>query len=160
MKKIVLLLGVVGLLAASCSVSKVSREKRNLLSGTWILDDVSYENNTGNFSAILFNDAQDLCFEGSNWFFRDNNSTGRYTIAPSSLCNGGDRYIRWSVVDRDENYTSQLQFKFIDAKNKDIAGGLGYRLNIASLSPTEMTLKSNNQVDGEQVTIVYNFTKK
>jgi hypothetical protein len=160
MKKIIVLFGAIGLLLASCSVSKVAREKRNLLSGTWILEDVSYENNTGNFSAIIFNDAKDICFEGSEWFFRDNNSTGRYTIAPSSLCNGGDRYIRWSVIDRDENYTSQLQFKFIDAKNKDISGGLGYRLNIASLSPSEMTLKSNNQVDGESVAIVYNFTKK
>ncbi|MBD1261354.1 lipocalin family protein [Maribacter polysiphoniae] len=160
MKKIVVLFGIVGLLMTSCSVSKVAREKRNLLSGTWILEDVSYENNTGNFSSILFNDAKDICFEGSNWFFRDNNSTGRYTIAPSTLCNGGDRYIRWSVVDRDENYTSQLQFKFIDAKNKDIDGGLGYRLNIDTLTPTEMILKSNNQVDGEQVTIVYQFTKK
>ena len=160
MKKTFLLLGVVFMLASSCSVSKAAREKRNLLSGTWILEDVSYENNTGNFSSTLFNDAKDICFEGSNWFFRDNNSTGRYTIAPSSLCNGGDRYIRWSVVDREENYSSQLQFKFIDAKNKDISGGLGYRLNIASLSNTEMTLKSNNQVDGENVTIVYKFNKK
>ncbi len=155
-----LLLGAVCILVSSCSVSKVAREKRNLLSGTWLLEDVSYENNTGNFSATLFNDAKDICFEGSNWFFRDNNSTGRYTIASSSLCNGGDRYIRWSVVDREENYTSQLQFKFIDAKNKDISGGLGYRLNIASLSNTEMTLKSINQVDGENVTIVYKFNKK
>lgn len=160
MRKMFLLLGAVLILVTSCSVSKGARDNRNLLSGTWILNDVSYENNTGNFSATLFNDAQDICFEGSNWFFRDNNSTGRYTIAPSSLCNGGDRYIRWSVVDREENYTSQLQFKFIDAKNKDISGGLGYRLNIASLTTTDMTLKSNNQVDGETVTIVYKFTKK
>ncbi|MGB5498970.1 MAG: lipocalin family protein [Maribacter sp.] len=160
MRKLFLLLGAVLILVTSCSVSKGARDNRNLLSGTWILNDVSYENNTGNFSATLFNDAQDICFEGSNWFFRDNNSTGRYTIAPSSLCNGGDRYIRWSVVDREENYTSQLQFKFIDAKNKDISGGLGYRLNIASLTTTDMTLKSNNQVDGETVTIVYKFTKK
>lgn len=148
------------LLATSCSVSKATHQKRNLLSGTWILNAISYENNSGNFSAVLFNDAQDICFEGSNWFFRDNNSTGRYTLKASSLCAGGDRYIRWSVVDREESSNSQLQFKMIDAKNKDIAGAVGYRLNIASLTATEMTLKSNNQIDGETVTIVYNFTKK
>lgn len=160
MKKIFLLLGAVCMLTTSCSVSKAVYKKRNLLSGTWILNDVSYENNTSNFKATLFNDAEDICFEGSNWFFRDNNSTGRYTIAPSTLCQAGDRYIRWSVVDREENYTSQLQFKFIDERNKDIAGGLGYRLNITALTDQEMTLKSNNKVDGETVTIVYNFTKK
>jgi len=160
MKNRFLLLGAFLILATSCSVSKVAREKRNLLSGTWTLDDVSYENNTGHFKATIFNDAEDICFEGSNWFFRDNNSTGRYTIAPSSRCTAGDRFIRWSVVDREENYTSQLQFKFIDEKLKDISGGLGYRLNIANLTATDMTLKSNNQIDGETVTIVYKFTKK
>ncbi|MBT8299236.1 MAG: lipocalin family protein [Maribacter sp.] len=160
MKKMFLLLGAVCLLVSSCSVTKVAREKRNLLNGTWTLEDISYENNTGNFSSTLFNDAKDICFEGSTWFFRNNNSTGSYAIAPSSLCNGGDRFIRWSVVDRAENYSSQLQFKFTDEKFKDISGGLGYRLNIASLSASEMTLKSNNNVDGETVTIVYKFTKQ
>ncbi|MGI9550090.1 MAG: lipocalin family protein, partial [Aurantibacter sp.] len=135
-------------------------EKRNQLSGTWSLNDISYENLEGKFTSVLFNDADETCFEGSEWFFRDNNSTGRYTIAPSADCNGGDRYIRWSVVDRAESYSSQLQFKLIDANNKDISGGLGYRLNIASLTAQEMTLKSNAKVDDEVVTLVYKFTKK
>lgn len=160
MKKIVVFVGLAALLMSSCSISKAVRDQRNLLSGTWILEDVSYGNNTGNFSSVLFHDAQDICFEDSTWFFRDNNSTGRYTISPSSLCNGGDRYLRWSVVDRADGYTAQLQFKFIDAQNNDIDGGLGYRLDIASLTPTAMILKSNNQVDGEPITIVYRFTKK
>ncbi len=148
------------MLTASCSVSKDARGKRNLLSGTWTLNDVSYENATGNFKSVLFNDAEDICFEGSEWFFRDNNSTGRYTIAPSTLCNGGDRFIRWSVVEPSANYSSQLQFKMIDEKNKDISGGLGYRLNITNLTENEMTLKSNATVDGKVVNIVYSFTKK
>lgn len=148
------------MLITSCSVSKNARGKRNLLSGTWTLNDVSYENASGNFKSVLFNDADDICFEGSEWFFRDNNSTGHYTIAPSTLCNGGDRFIRWSVVEREENYTSQLQFKMIDEKNKDISGGLGYRLNISNLTANEMTLKSNATVDGKVVNVVYSFTKK
>lgn len=160
MKKVIALTGVFAILLASCSISKDARSKRNLLSGTWSLNDVSFENNTGNFKAVLFNDVEDICLEGSEWFFRDNNSTGRYTISPSTLCNGGDRYIRWSVVERAENYNSQLQFKFIDEKNKDISGGLGYRLTIENLTENTMTLKSNVQVDGAPVTVVYSFTKK
>lgn len=148
------------IVVSSCSVSKNARSQRNLLSGTWTLNDISYENATGNFKSTIFNDAEDICFEGSDWFFRDNNSTGRYTIAPSTLCNGGDRYIRWSVIEPQANYTSQLQFKMIDDKNKDIAGGLGYRLNIISLTAEAMTLKSNATVDGQVVNIVYTFNKK
>ena len=160
MKKHFLTCIAAAMLIASCSVSKDARGKRNLLSGTWTLNDISYENASGNFKSTIFNDAEDICFEGSEWFFRDNNSTGRYTIAPSTLCNGGDRYIRWSVAEREENYTSQLQFKRIDEKNKDISGGLGYRLNITNLTGNEMTLKSNSTVDGKVVNVVYSFTKK
>ena len=154
------LMGIVLLLCcASCTVSKSARTQRNLFSGTWNLDNIRYENNSGSFQALLFGDAKDICFEDSEWFFRDNNSTGRYTITGGSLCQGGDRYFRWSVVEPTQNYSSQLQFKFIDENNKDITGQ-GYRLNISNLIETQMVLRSNANVDGETVTIVYEFSKK
>ncbi len=157
MKKSILVVVVFALMASSCSVSKAARAQRNLLSGSWTLNNISYENNAGNFQATLFNDAKDICFEGSGWFFRDNNSTGRYTINQSTLCTGGDRFIRWSVVDGSPN---QLQFKFIDEKLKDISGGTGYKLNITELTVQSMTLKSNVTVEGERITVVYEFTKR
>ncbi|MEM8927447.1 MAG: lipocalin family protein [Bacteroidota bacterium] len=159
-KKKLLLLIVPALLLVSCTTTKSVRSQRNLFSGTWALDNIRYENNTGNFQAVLFNDAKDICFEGSEWFFRDNNSTGRYTIKQGSLCTGGIRRIRWSVIEPQQNYGSQLQFKFIDDNYKDISGGIGYRLNITSLSEQQMVLKSNAEVDGELVTIVYEFSRK
>lgn len=159
-KKAFFVVAAFGLLLMSCSVSKSARTQRNLFSGSWTLDDISYENNTGTFKSTIFNDAEDICFEGSDWFFRDNNSTGRYTISQSSLCQGGDRFFRWSVVEPAQNYSSQLQFKFIDEKRKDISGGFGYRLNISSLTEQAMTLRSNVSVDGQPVTIVYQFSKK
>lgn len=143
-----------------CSVSKSVRNQQNLISGSWTLENIKYENNTGAFNAVLFNDASAVCFEGSDWFFRDNNSTGRYTIQQGSLCEGGDRFIRWSVVERPENYKAQLQFKFIDEKFKDLDAGRGYRLEISELSAAEMILKSNVSVDGSPITIVYEFSKK
>jgi hypothetical protein len=145
---------------SACSVSKSVRDQRNLISGSWTLENIKYENNTGTFNALLFNDASAVCFEGSDWFFRDNNSTGRYTIKAGSLCEGGDRFIRWSVVERPENYKPQLQFKFIDEKFRDLDAGLGYRLEISSLTAGEMTLRSNVSVDGSPVTVVYEFIKK
>ncbi|WP_420399755.1 lipocalin family protein [Flagellimonas sp.] len=159
-RKSLIFMALAGLMFSSCSVSKSARTQRNLFSGSWTLDNISYENNTGNFKSVIFNDAEDICFEGSDWFFRDNNSTGRYTISQSSLCQGGDRFFRWSVVEPSQNYSSQFQFKFIDENRKDISGGVGYRLNIASLSEQAMVLKSNVSVEGELVTIVYEFSKK
>ena len=152
--------GLLLLIIISCSISKSVREQRNLISGSWTLENISYENNQGNFKAQLFGDADAVCFEGSDWYFRDNNSTGRYTIDQGSLCSGGDRFIRWSVIERPETYTSELQFKFIDDKRKDISGGTGYRLKISQLSDAQMTLRSDVNVNGEAVTVVYEFTKK
>jgi hypothetical protein len=146
-------------LLQSCSITKEVRSQRNLLSGTWILDEITYENNTGTFQATLFDDADAICFEGSQWFFRDNNSTGRYTLKQGSLCSGGDRLIRWSVIERSENYKSQFQFKFIDEKKKDIAGGMGYRLTIEELTETQLQMSDNLQVEGAPFRIIYNFTK-
>jgi len=160
MKKTFFALAALLIFGASCKAPKAALEKRKLIDGTWTLEDVSYENASGNFKSTLFNDAEDICFEDSEWFFRNNNSTGKYAIASSTLCNGGDRWIRWSVVDNPENYSSQLQFKMIDENYKDISGGLGYRLNITSLTEQQMTLKSNATVDGEVVNIVYKFNKK
>ena len=147
------------LFLASCGTTKSARTQRNLFSGTWSLDNIDYENNTGAFSSIIFGDAKDICFEGSQWFFRDNNSTGRYTINAGSLCQGGDRFFRWSVVEPADRL-SQLQFKFIDEKRKDVSGGRGFRLDIANLNEQNMVLKSRVTVDGEPVTIVYEFTRK
>ncbi|SRR6056297_2667076 len=160
MKKLILLICACAISFSSCSISKDVRAKRNLISGSWILNDVSFANNTGNFKAVLFNDVEDICLEGSDWFFRDNNSTGRYTISPSTLCNDGDRFIRWSVVEREDNNSSQLQFKFIDEKLKDISGGVGYRLTIENLTEQAMRLSSNVMVDGSSVSVVYEFSKK
>jgi hypothetical protein len=160
MKKMIFLLSACAMTFSSCSVSKEARAKRNIVSGSWILNDVSFANNTGNFKAVLFNDVEDICLEGSDWFFRDNNSTGRYTISPSTLCSGGDRFIRWSVVEREDNNSSQLQFKFIDEKLKDISGGAGYRLTIEDLTEQAMRLSSNVMVAGSSVSVVYEFSRK
>lgn len=159
LKKLFLLLVSASFLITSCSISKGARQDRNLLSGTWILNNISYENNTGKFKSVIFNDADDICFQGSDWFFRDNNSTARYTLRSGDGCRGGDRFIRWSVIERP-GQSNQLQFKFIDEKLKDISGGLGYRLDIASLMDQSMTLKSNVTVGGEPITVVYQFSKK
>lgn len=154
----------IGLLAAiallqGCSISRAVHQQRNLLSGTWTLTDVRYANTTGAFQATLFGDADAICFEDSEWFFRDNNSTGRYTIAQGSLCQGGDRFFRWSIDDRSENYKNTFQFKFIDEKRKDLTGQ-GYRLIIDQLTESDMQLSHIVQSANGPVTIQYFFSKK
>ncbi len=156
LKKLILFFGVSILLATSCSISKGARVDRNVLNGNWTLSRITYEGNEGEFKSVIFNDAEDTCFEGSNWFFRHNNSTGTYSL--NNSCGGATRFIRWSVVERPGT-NNQLQFKFTDDNYKDISGGLGYRLDITSLGEQNMTLKSKVSVEGEPITLVYQFYK-
>ncbi|HET8735657.1 MAG TPA: lipocalin family protein, partial [Pricia sp.] len=141
-----------------CSMSKQVREDRKVIDGTWTLENVSYEGSEGTFKARLFNDAEAVCFEGSTWFFRNNNSTGSYTIPSGSLCSGGKRNIRWSMVEK-QGGGEQLQFKYIDEKKNDINGNTGYRLDLVSLTQSGMTLESDVTVEGNPVSVVYEFSR-
>ena len=159
MRQKIAMLFALGFLLFSCSISKAVREERKTVNGTWTLENVGYEENEGSFKSILFNDAKAVCFEGSTWFFLNNNSTGNYNLKNSSICSGGQRNIRWSIVENDGG-NNQLQFKFIDEKKKDIYGRTGYRFDIVSLSLSEMTLKSKVTVDGSPISVVYEFVKQ
>lgn len=150
------------ILLVSCKTSEATKvqstkgtaDQQKMLNGPWILNTVTYEGNEGKFSSVLFNDADATCFENSEWYFRNNNNTGSYILASSDNCSGGERFFRWSILS-----TGQFQFKSIDSKYKDTSGGLGYRLDIASLDTSQMVLKSRVNVEGEPITIVYSFTK-
>lgn len=158
MSKLSLAILILSLAFFSCSISKEIREDRKIVDGTWTLDNVGYEGNEGNFKAQLFDDAEAVCFEGSTWFFRNNNSTGNYSIPPGSLCSGGERNIRWSIIE-SAGGGEQLQFKYIDDKKNDIYGRTGYRLDVVSLDSSQMTLKSNVSVDGSPVSVIYEFSR-
>ncbi|MGS2764474.1 lipocalin family protein [Sinomicrobium sp. M5D2P9] len=157
-KNRVTLILLIVLVASSCSLSKVNKEYRGAIVGNWILNDVTYTGSSGNFKSVLFNDVSDDCFKGSQWFFRNSNSTGSYTINPGAECMEGARNIRWSVLEKGEG-ASQLQFKFIDEKRNDVSGGYGYRLDIVTLNQQQMTLQTNTTVEGEPITVVYNFSR-
>ncbi|RAV29303.1 lipocalin-like domain-containing protein [Sinomicrobium soli] len=154
----VILILFVAVMAGSCSLSKANKEYRGAIVGNWILNDVTYTGSSGNFKSVLFNDVSDACFKGSQWFFRNSNSTGSYTINPGADCMEGARNIRWSVYEKGET-GNQLQFKFIDEKRNDVSGGYGYRLDIVSLDQQQMTLQTQTTVEGEPITVVYHFSR-
>ncbi len=159
MKKMYLILMIgAAMVVQSCSLSKSVQEKRGTINGYWTLTDINFENAPGQYEATLFNDQRDICFEGSQWFFRSNNSTGWYEVKSSSICNADKKYIRWSVLDNTGG-PDQLQFKFTDEKFKDISGGVGYRFHIETLTSQEMVLKSSAPVGDGSVVIVYTFHK-
>jgi hypothetical protein len=142
----------------SSNLGKENKGLRSSLDGTWSLDKVSYESE-GYFKSVLFEDADSKCFNGSEWFFRSNNSTGTYTLYDAD-CNPGIRYIRWSIQNDANGNPSTFTFKFTDEKKKDLYGGVGYAFNIRSITANSMVLGSMENAGGDSVGMVFEFSKK
>ncbi|QLE02617.1 lipocalin family protein [Galbibacter sp. BG1] len=157
--KLYILLLAVTVTLTSCGLSKDNKDSRKSLDGTWQLTNIDYQNNPGYYKSVLFNDVSAKCFEGSEWFFRSNNSTGYYNIQAPGECAPGQRNIRWSIQDDANGNPTKFQFKFIDEKKNDISGGYGYVFQINSLSPQQMVISADAPVGSENVTVVYEFTK-
>ncbi len=152
-----ILLAFIGVSLTGCSLSKMNKTYRKNINGSWTLVNVDYKNNSGLFKSIVFNDTEAICFEGSAWFFRNNNSTGSYAISKPGNCINGIRTIRWSVYE-PETGGYQLQFKFLDEKKKAVSP-YGYRLTVVKLDDQTMILESKNTVDGKPVSLFFEFTR-
>lgn len=149
-------MAVVAFLSFSCSLTKENKLYRSHIKGTWQLTEVAYSGAKGQFSSVLFKDAEEKCFERSEWYFNSNNSTGYYNIIKGQDCTPGQRDIRWSII--SEGGVQQLQFKTIDAKRKDI-NDYGFRLYIDYLDDYTMRLRSNVNAEGEAVNVIYKFQR-
>lgn len=158
MKKLIFIFAAT-LLIASCGPSKVAVEARKTFKGDWVLNNVTYPNNTGTFNVTLFNDASAECFKGSMWSFVSNNNTGTYTPQGAN-CTAGERYFVWSI---DEENTPAGMFDFLlkptDSRHRSTTGNQGFRLNLASLTDTAMTWDQTVILEGKPFVIRMNFTK-
>ncbi|MFV8282183.1 lipocalin [Christiangramia marina] len=160
MKKIFILLATIGLLASCGGTSKVAKEARKSFDGQWTLTSVTYPNNPGQFNVTLFNEAQASCFENSNWDFVSNNNRGTYTVSGTG-CDGQTNQFIWSI---DEENTPQGIYDFLlkptNEDYKSTTGNEGFRLNLQSLTDTNMTWSQTVSLDGSPFTIEMNFTKQ
>lgn len=149
---------MVATLFVSCSLSKVEKTARRTVDGNWILNSVTYDS-SGTFNTTLFNDVTASCFEGSQWFFRSNNSTGTYDISNAD-CSTGVRYFRWAADEQGKN-TGDFDFtlKFTDAKKKDLESKTGFRMKMKYLDDNAMQITQTVQFEGKPFHINLNFTR-
>lgn len=158
MKKLLFVI-TAALLIASCGPSKVATQARKSFDGNWMMNSVTYPNNTGIFDVTLFNDASANCFEGSSWKFVSNNNQGNYNVSGAD-CTAGERNFNWSV---DEENSTAGSFDFLlkptDSKNRSTTGDQGFRLNLVSLSDTSMIWEQTVTLEGKPFVIRMNFTK-
>lgn len=159
MKKIaVIIAGFIFLV--SCGSSEVVREARKTINGDWILSSISYPDATAEVSVNLLEDASAECFMYSEWNFISNNNTGSYIITDSQ-CDSNTRFFNWSVDQAsggNENY--DLLLKPTDSDHKSTTGNQGFRINLVTLTQTEMVWEQKVTFEGEPFTIRMNFNKK
>ena len=155
MKQKLLLLALAALFAA-CSTTKQVRNSQKGLKGNWTL--VSVTTDQGNKVTIkeLFNQASPDCFEGSEWIFVSNNNSGTYSFMDVA-CVNSTHSIKWFM--EQEGETIYFLWKFIPdgVKPKDVTAG--YKLQLISESDTEFVLAQDASLEGEIITIYYQFVK-
>ncbi|EGV43738.1 lipocalin [Bizionia argentinensis JUB59] len=156
MRNLIVLLLTLSML--SCGTSKVVRDSRKDLKGSWTLNSFNYSK-TGSFKVDLFNDASTDCFEGSTWEFIPNNSSGTYEITNSN-CATGPRNFKFQIDEIDQA-TGLYDFliKPTSAKGKS-EYNQGYRLKLAGITETTMQWRQTVTLDGSPFTIFMNFTKQ
>lgn len=149
---------IVALLLTSCSLSKQEKTARKTIDGTWSLTKVTYDT-SGKFNSTLFEDTTASCFEGSQWFFRSNNSTGTYDIINAN-CPTGVRNIRWSASEIGKN-TGNYDFtmKFTDEKKNDVQKNTGFRMMLNYLDENTMKLTQTVTFEGSPFKINLNFSR-
>lgn len=159
MKKLLFIL-TAALLIASCGPTRQATEARKNFKGDWVLNEITYPNNQGNFNVTLFNEATASCFRGSTWSFVSNNNTGTYTLQGPDCMNTGERYFNWSI---DEENTAAGTFDFLlkptDERNRSTTGNQGFRINLVQLSENIMTWEQTVTLEGSPFKIRMNFTK-
>lgn len=154
--KNILLAGIFGAaLTVSCSTAKTAQSNRAeflQLKGDWQITSVDYDKN---FSVKPFDEGADAqCFVGSQWKLIPNNYSGSYTLNGGGDCPSVMQPIKFEVVNGNE-----FKFKKLMDGTKAKAVTSGYSLNLVSQTANTFSLEQNIPANGQNVRVVYNFSK-
>jgi hypothetical protein len=147
----------VTLILSACSPSKnaitgASNVSRGKFTGTWTLNNVSYDGIVQQAVQNVFDQAPPQDFVGSSWKLT-NSGNGIYTLQ-----NGTSQTIFWSV--NNNSGSNQLfQFKKLYQGDKAQKVTEGYQLVVTANDGNSMTLKSPIAVGDKTAYIIYSFTK-
>ena len=147
----------VTLILSACSPSKnaitgASNVSRGKFTGTWTLNNVSYDGIVQQAVQNVFDQAPPQDFVGSTWKLT-NSGNGIYTLQ-----NGTSQTIFWSV--NNNSGSNQLfQFKKLFQGDKAQKVTEGYQLVVTANDGNNMTLKSPIAVGDKTAYIIYSFTK-
>ena len=141
----------------SCSSTQgtsSSSLKRSKVTGTWVLNNITFEGVPAIAVRSLFDEASYKCFIGSTWTLT-NSGKGTYMLPGGNECAAATQSIFWSVSTADETF----QFKKIYEGDKAKNVTSGYRLILSSTSGDNLVLKSPIEYGNTTAYIVLNYSK-
>jgi hypothetical protein len=155
--EIIVMAVVIGLTVVGCSTqntaTSVSNVGRGKFTGTWTLNNVSYDGLVESAVSNVFDQAKPSAFVGSTWKLT-NSGNGMYTLS-----NGTSQSIYWSVNNSGSN-AQMFQFKKIYEGDKAKNVQQGYQLMVSSNDGNNMILKSPVSIGSGTGYVVYSFSKQ
>lgn len=128
--------------------------KKGNVTGTWVLNDITFEGLPQSAVKSLFDEGSYTCFQGSTWSLT-NSGNGSYTLPGGGACAAKTQKIYWSVSPADETFQFKKIFEGEKAKNVTS----GYRSVLSSTDGNSMVIKSPVEYGAKTAYIVLNFTK-
>ncbi len=154
--KNLLLAGIFGAaMTVSCSTAKTAQADRAeflKMKGDWEITSVNYDKN---YKVKPFDEGADAqCFVGSHWRLIPNNWSGSYTMNGGGDCPSVIQPIKFEVTNGNE-----FKFKKMLEGSKAKSVTVGYSLNLISQTTDSFSLEQNIPSNGENVRVVYNFSR-
>lgn len=147
------------LILVSCGPGKIAQEARKTINGEWTLTSITFPGNSNNLDVTLFNDATASCLENSSWSFVSNNNTGIYTVSNMECGNTEKRYFKWSVNTVNAT-TGDFDFMLKPTNESwDSSTNAGFRINLVTVTETNMVWEQTVNFEGEPFKIQMNFNK-
>ncbi|WP_316787939.1 lipocalin family protein [Pedobacter frigoris] len=128
--------------------------KRGDVTGTWTLNDITFEGVPQSAVKSLFDEGSYTCFVGSTWRLT-NSGNGSYSLPGGGTCAAKTQTIFWSASTADQTFQFKKLFEGDKAKNVTS----GYRLLLSSSDGNSMVIKSPVEYGSTPAYIVLNFTK-
>lgn len=128
--------------------------KRGDITGSWVLNNISFEGVPDVAIKGLFGETSYRCFIGSTWTLT-NSGKGSYSLPTSANCNAKTQEIFWSASSSDETFQFKKLYEGDKAKNVTE----GYRLVLSGGDDTVLKLKSPIEYGGRTAYVVLNYVK-
>ena len=155
-----LFMAIIAVFASSCSPKQgVTQDiNKSSVKGNWVLTDIKYEGIPDNAKVTVFDEANAICFIGSQWILPDNYAAGSYAISSTENgCSPVTQNIAWSLT--KQGGVTMFGFKKLYSGDKAKNVTEGYRLEVTGAGSI-MTWRAAVNFENKDAAIIYTLQRR